>query len=292
MMKKQQPALVLCERTEAFNETVTNFVDNLQEVAHTIGNHGLTKEQFWESGIFRGAMERIRGTQSATMANKKDFMSAILEYLQQNKVIEKWDFSGAGERHDYEILLKDGWNTIIETKGCLDGNNTNIFERPPQADEFIIWSLCQNSASDPRYNAWSGIHTRLGAEIIHRRQLVDGVVIWDMLCGTTGRPCPKIKQNPSRLTKVDGFCVPPPCLFLMPRSVPNARNNSQPSTKKLDDMPFMKALFSVFKCNLSDIVEVSIAARMKESSVQRQTTFYRLNKEIKQSKWTPIKRAN
>ena len=37
-------------------------------------------------------------------------------------------------------------------KGCLDGENTNKFERPTEADEFITWSLCTNSGADPRRN--------------------------------------------------------------------------------------------------------------------------------------------
>src|SRR5580658_3838329 len=87
-------------------------------------------------------------------------------------------------------------------KGCLDGNNTTIYERPPHAQEFIIWSLCSNRGADPRHNAWSGIHTRLSADIIERAQQVDGVIIWDWVCGTIGRPCPKLRADPTRTTVV------------------------------------------------------------------------------------------
>ncbi|MGH2137807.1 hypothetical protein, partial [Enterococcus faecalis] len=76
---------------------------------------------------------------------------------------------------DYTVALNSGKTAVIELKGCLDGNNTNIFERPPHANEFIIWSVCTNPGADPRRNAWSGIHTRLSAEIISRQQRVDGL---------------------------------------------------------------------------------------------------------------------
>ena len=36
----------------------------------------------------------------------------------------------------------------------MDENNTNIFERPPHAHEFIIWSVCTNPGADPQHNAW------------------------------------------------------------------------------------------------------------------------------------------
>ena len=40
--------------------------------------------------------------------------------------------------------LKTGRVSVVELKGCLDGNNTTIFERPANAQEFIIWSVCTN----------------------------------------------------------------------------------------------------------------------------------------------------
>ena len=95
---------------------------------------------------------------------------------------------------------RPGQTAAIELKGCLDGNNTNIFERPPHAHEFIIWSVCTNPGADPRHNAWSGIHTRLSAEIISRHQLVDGIVIWDMVCGTIG-PTVSEAARPIRLAR-------------------------------------------------------------------------------------------
>lgn len=58
---------------------------------------------------------------------------------------------------------------------CATRDNVTLFERPDTADEFIIWSIMTNAAVDPRRNAWSGIHTRLSAEMIARDQQVDGV---------------------------------------------------------------------------------------------------------------------
>ena len=32
-----------------------------------------------------------------------------------------------------------------------------LLERPADADEFVIWSICTNLGADPRRNAWSGM---------------------------------------------------------------------------------------------------------------------------------------
>lgn len=226
------------------------------------------------------------------MTEKRGFMAEILNYLQQSGLIREWAYQGAGERHDYQVTMPTNRISVVETKGCLDGNNTNIFERPPQADEFIVWSLCQNPGSDPRRNAWSGIHTRLSAEIIHRRQRVDGVVIWDMVCGTVGRPCPKLAANVARTTRISAVrSVPPPCIYLFPRSIPDPRNNPAPACWQLEDVQLLHALWGGFGGDAADVVEVRIEARIEGVQVQRRTRFIREGIEIAASKWATVRRA-
>jgi len=241
--------------------------------------------------LFHGAIERLRGQQAAHTLVKRIFMADILSYLQAAGKIASWEFQGQGDRHDYLITTPDNRISVVEAKGCMDGNNTNIFERPPNADEFIIWSLCQNPGADPRHNAWSGIHTRLGAEVIHRQQMVNGVVIWDMLCGTTGRPCPKLAIDPERVTCVNERQVPPPCIYLFPRSIPDARDNQTPPCWQLGEVRLLNVLSETFNCNATDVVEVRIEARMQGPDVRRKTRFFREGQEFRSSKWTVLKRA-
>ncbi len=292
MSKPKEPAIIPCVSSPETQKRIKDYIQALKEHAHEIGDHGLSKTEFHDSGLFRSAIESIRGTLAATTREKRSFTEAILEELRQRGEIAEWEFTGAGERHDYSVRTKNGRIVIIETKGCLDGNNTNIFERPPQADEFIIWSLCQNPGADPRKNAWSGIHTRLSAEIIHRQQRVDGLVIWDMLCGTVGRPCPKTDKETKRLTRNSNEKrLPPPCLYLFPRSLPDARNNPAPEVHKLRDVAFLNALSRVFGADSSSVVEVHIEARMEGADVQRRTRFVRGKAEIAVSEWTKVNRA-
>lgn len=285
--------IIPCELSPETDKRIEAYVEALLRQAPAIGDHGLTEREFWDSGILRSAIERLRGRQAAALSVKRRFMEDILNALQRDGEISRWEFVGVGERHDYEIRMPDGRISVVETKGCLDGNNTNIFERPAQADEFVIWSLCQNPGADPRHNAWSGIHTRIGAEIIHRRQRVDGVVIWDMLCGTAGRPCPKLALSAARATVLQaGRKVPPPCIYLLPRSIPDPRNNPRPPSWSLADIRLLHALWRCFKGDESDVVEVRIEARMERANVQRRTKFFRLGREFSASEWVTIRRAS
>jgi len=285
------PSIIPCELLQEIGDRISAYAEALKTAGPEIGTHGITAQEFWESGIFHGAIEKLRGQQAAYTSVKRCFMADILSHLQDTGEIANWEFVGQGERHDYLITMPNGRISVVEAKGCMDGNNTNIFERPPNADEFIIWSLCQNPGADPKHNAWSGIHTRLGAEVIHRQQRVSGVVIWDMLCGTIGRPCPKLIADETRATIVNGRRVPPPCLYLFPRSIPDARNNPTPSSWELREVELLNALYTAFNCNAADVVEVRIEARMKGVDKQRKTRFFREGQELGSSKWTRIKRA-
>ena len=240
--------------------------------------------------LLYGAVERLRGQRSASMGAKREFIAGVLDHMLSAKLISKWTFAGNRDRHDYEVLIGDH-TIVIESKGCLDGNNTNIFQRPANADEFYIWSLCQNSGADPRKNVWSGTHTRLGAEIIARKTPVDGLIVWDMLCGTKARPCPKLEAAPNRGTKIGGKKIPPPCLNLFPRRIPDPRNNRTPPVWKIAELKFASALHLAFGGRDDEITSVGLKVRMKDASVIRTTTLTRGGVEIMASKDTVLERA-
>jgi hypothetical protein len=289
-MPREKP-IIPCELSSDVRELIKKYGEELIAAAPFIGSHGLSEEEFWASGLFRGVIEKLRGTQVASTSEKRCFMEAVLNFMRERGAISSWSFKGAGERHDYEVVLSDSRLCAIEAKGCLDGNNTNIFERPPNADEFIIWSLCQNPGSDPRHNAWSGIHTRLSAEIIAKRQRIDGLVIWDMACGTKSRHCPKLDSDRQSATRMLKYKVPPPCIYLFPRTIPDPRNNPSPMCWRLGEVKFLDALARVFRSKSGDVTEVKIEARMRESDVQRRTSYSKGGEQFLKSNWRSIQRA-
>lgn len=291
MPRKRDRAITPCRRETAVEQAVDSYAAELKKHAASIGNHGLPEREFWRSGLFRGAIEKIRGEQAASMAEKRAFVADVLDWMQSEGRITSWIAAGGTDRHDYEVTLAGGTICGVEAKGCLDGNNTNIFQRPRNADEFVIWSLCQNPGADPRHNAWSGIHTRLSAEIVHGGEVVDGLIIWDDLCGSIGRPCPRTSENESRLTRIGERFVPPPCIYLFPRTVPDPRNNIKPKVHKLEQVKFLKALHDAFQCLAEDVTEVEIEAGLVGTSTARRTRLIRNGQVVAESAMTAIKRA-
>jgi hypothetical protein len=284
-------SVIPCLQNEELQKLILDYAEVLKTDAHKLGAHGLSEQEFYNSGVFRGAIERIRGQFSATMRDKREFCRHVLNYMQDQGFIQDWDSAGESNRHDYVVRLKTGRVCVIELKGCLDGNNTNIFERPSNAQEFVIWSVCTNPGADPRLNAWSGIHTRLSAEIISRQQQVDGVMIWDMVCGTIGRPCPKLSGAPERATAVAHYVLPPPCIYVMPATIASPRNNPHPVAQSLGDVQLLKAFHECFRGKDSEVNYVDFEVEHQGAETMRKTSIRRGGAVVRESKLPAIKRA-
>ncbi len=290
MISPSNKAVTPCEPNDELTVKIETFADELRRNAHSIGSHGLSESEFYESGIFDGAIERIRGQKSATMGPKKHFVALVLNFMQDGGFIADWEEAGGANRHDLTVILSSGKVAAIELKGCLDGNNTNISERPPHAEEFIVWSLCQSKTSNLRKGVWSGLHTRLGADIVDLEKKYDGLIVWDWVCNTIARPCPKIIHDKSLVTELGSFSLPPPCLYSFPATAPSPRNNPKPARRRVTDVELLAAFYDCFGGKEEELNEVQIEARNNGANLERRTTIVRNSQIIRSSKFSPIKR--
>lgn len=284
-------SVIPCRRDPNLGRWIEEFSEILKTRAHELEDFGLTEEEFYESGIFEGAVQSIRGQIIAVQREKKAFVRHVLNFMQDNGFIQDWLEAGNANRHDYSVTLNGGRITAIELKGCLDGNNTNISARPPHANEFIVWSVCTNKGADPRHNVWSGIHTRFSADIIAENKQVDGLVVWDWLCGTAARPCPKLVGAEDRITEVGPHRLPPPCIYLFPRTIPQPRNNPRPPTHTINEVGFLEALHQCFGGADEELNHVSIEAGMDGVELMRTTRVMRDGQVQRESRPTAIRRT-
>jgi len=283
-------SVIPCSQNKNLRRLIEEYSETLKVEAHKLGSHGLDEKDFYNSGLFRGAIERVRGQFSATMGAKREFARNVLNFMEDRKFIQSWQSSGEANRHDYTIRFSDGRVSVIELKGCMDGQNTIIYERPSHAHEFVVWSLCTNEGSDPQKNAWSGIHTRIGADIIEREQRVDGVIIWDMVCGTVGRPCPKLQNAPERVTAVANYELPPPCLYVLPATVASPKNNPRPAAQTLEEVRLLKAMYDCFGGHPEEINYVDFEVEYRGTDKVRKTTVRRAGAVVKESNLIAIQR--
>ena len=59
-------------------------------------------------------------------------------------------------------------------------------------------------------------------------------------------PCPKLLADPSRTTVAGPFALPPPCLYVLPATIPSPRNNPSPPPQALADVQIMQAFNDCF----------------------------------------------
>ena len=282
--------VIPCEQNADLRVQIERYVETLKIQAHLLGDHGLDEKEFYNSGLFRGAIERIRGQFSATMRPKREFVQHVLNHMEDAGYICGWDLTEAAERSDYLVRLRGNRTAAIALTGAMDGNNVTLFERPGNASEFVIWSMMTNAAGDPRRNAWSGIHTRLSAEMIARDQQVDGIIVWDMVCGTVGRPCPKVAEDRPRLTDVGPFRVPPPCIYLFPAVVPGGavtRVVAQP----IAEVALLQAFHTCFGGHEEELNFVDFETQLIDAEIDRKTTITRAGIVQAESEMTPIRRG-
>lgn len=282
-------SVIPCLQNAGLRDQIEKFAEVLKTQAHTLGDHGLDERDFYNSGLFRGAVERVRGQFSATMRGKREFVQHALNHMEDEGLIVGWDLTEDANRNDYIVRLNSGRRAVIDLKGCLDGNNTNIFERPVDADEFVIWSICTNPGADPRRNAWSGIHTRLSAEMISRNQRVDGVVIWDMVCGTIGRPCPKLGDS-TRATDLGPFRTPPACIYLLPAIIPSL-THPHATAQSLQSVELLGAFHACFGGRDDELHYVDFDVARAGQALLRKTTVRRAGVTQQESEMTPIRRV-
>lgn len=276
-----------CKIPDGIKERIADYAQTLHKGAIK-GLHGQELEA--QDVLFQAAVERLRGQRAASMSRKRKFLDQVLSHLQSKALISSWKFEGGKNRFDYKVRLGDV-SVVIEAKGGLDGNNTNIFQRPNDADEFYIWSLSQNLGSDLTQNVWSGLHTRLGPHIIKTGQRVDGLVVWDWLCGTAHRPCPKLSSTRPG-TRVGDSILPPPCLYLLPRTIPDARDNPNPPERKLSELRFLSILAKEFGALEAEVVSVRYHVLNKGRSTFRTTTLIRGGRTVFVSEEREIKQSS
>ena len=212
----EELTVIPCQQNLDLQQQIRSFAEILKTQAHTLGDHGLAEDDFYYY-VFRGAIERIRGQYSATMGDKRQFAAHILNYMQDRRFIGEWEPAGEANRHDYYVPLPSGRTAIIELKGCLDGNNTNIVVGP--------------------------------------------------------------------------FELPPPCLYVLPATIPSPRNNPSPQPQSLDDVQILQAFSDCFRCYDNEINYVGIDVAHQGADTVRATRIVRDGVTQRESKLTAIRRS-
>ena len=119
---------------------------------------------------------------------------------------------------------------------------------------------------------------------------MDGLIVWDYLCGTVARPCPKLDRRQGRQTTIGQYLLPPPCIYLLPRTIPTVRNKPWPDSHALREVSFLAALHQCFGGDDDELNYVRFQVAHRGSDTVRTTTVERGDVMRQESRATPIRR--
>lgn len=246
----------------------------------------------WSKHVFdaqfrTGMVEQWRGRNAATTGQKSQFIENILSVMVARQAIASWTKIGSAGRSDYKIGLTSGRTAVLEAKGSMDGNSATILERPPYADELIVWTITTNPMSDVVANVWSGIHTRISPEYIVAGKRVDVIIAWDQM-GSSIKLCPDLADVPT--VAVGDMVLPPPCIYLLPHELPVIGLRNPVRARELCETEFARSVCACFGVPASLVGNVEFELGVVRNQLARRTRISFGKRHYRASSMTTLKR--
>lgn len=202
---------------EAIVNSVSRVIESLANDPAYLASKGLSVEEYTHA--LPAALEKMRGSQSASNADRRSFLVSFFNKMQERGQIKGFEMPRYGDDTVYRLAVPDVGNVAIIQKGCPDGQHSSVnWSRPDWATEAYLWWLCSSMASQPGLHVWKGVNRLRQRFFSSAPDTIDGVIFHNELCGTPSRPCPKS----ANAIEIDGRLVPPPCLYVMPDRVEDA----------------------------------------------------------------------
>src|SRR5208337_2083377 len=106
-------SVIPCKKNPLLTSQIEKFADVLKTQSHLLGTHGLDEGEFYNSGLFRGAIERVRGQFAAAMREKREFVRCVLSYMEDMGFVKSFEASGGQNRYDYTVELPSRKISVI-----------------------------------------------------------------------------------------------------------------------------------------------------------------------------------
>lgn len=195
-----------------------DIVDRVAAVVRALGEdeaflnrNGLSSDDFRLA--LPTAIERVRGSQSASNSERREFLVSLFEFLVARGAISSFSRPMYGDDTVYRLCVDGAGDIAVVQKGCPDGRHSSVaWSVPDWASETYVWWLCSSLTKEPGWHVSAGVK-RLRARFFNDQdETLDGVIFHNNVCGTDHRPCPKL----SRAVDIGGMRVPPPCIWVTP----------------------------------------------------------------------------
>jgi hypothetical protein len=198
--------------SDAIVDRVVSLIASLARDASYLAANGISAQEF--TGALPAAIQRLRGSDSASNSDQREHVVAILAALRERGLITRFDLPRYGEDTVYRLHIPGFGSVAIIQKGCPDGAHSSVrWSRPEWAREAYLWWACSSESSDPGTHIWKGVGRLRQRFFSNEPGWLDGVIFHNELCGSPRRPCPKSELA---IEVVPGRRIPPPCVYVMP----------------------------------------------------------------------------
>ena len=223
----------------AIVDRVTSLIESLAHDASYLSSKGLTTQEYAQA--LPAAIEKLRGSQSASNVNRRSFLIAFFNEMQARGQITGFEMPRYGDDTIYRLAVPGIGSVAIIQKGCPDGQHSSVnWKRPDWATEAYLWWLCSSMTYEPGVHVWKGVGRLRQRFFSNAPDTIDGVIFHSELCGSPSRPCPKS----SNAINIDGRGVPPPCLYVMPERSDGASDWNWNGQR---EVRFPRALYAMFE---------------------------------------------
>lgn len=192
-------------------ERAAQAIQSLASHPDLLARYGLSPSEF--SSALPAAIESVRGSMSASNADRRQFLVGVLEHIVSRGLATSVSAPAYGDDTVYRLNVPSIGAVAIIQKGCPDGAHSSVrWSVPEWADETYLWWLCSSMKMH------TGEHIAKGVNRLRQRffsdapDVLSGVIFHNELCGTSQRPCPKT----SKTALIDGQIVPAPCIYTLP----------------------------------------------------------------------------
>ncbi|WP_192255600.1 hypothetical protein [Mesorhizobium caraganae] len=190
---------------------VAEIIEAISNDADYLYRRGISAEEF--DLALPVAIEKIRGSRSASSGDRKDFLLQMFSHMQSTGAISSFLAPKYGDDTVYRLTVPELGDVAVVQKGCPDGKHSSVaWSVPEWAVETYLWWVCPSLKGDPGWHVSAGVKRLRGEFFSTRPDALDGVIFHGSLCGSDLRPCPK-KARSVRIGDAD---VPPPCVWIMP----------------------------------------------------------------------------
>ena len=192
-------------------QRVADIVREIGDDQDYLHARGLSLEEFRLA--LPTAIEKIRGSRSASNSDRKDFLRGIFRHMQDVGAITSFEAPKYGDDTIYRLRAPGVGDVAVIQKGCPDGKHSSVaWSVPDWAVEAYLWWVCPSTKGDPGWHVSAGVKRLKGEFFSSRPDALDGVIFHSDLCGSDIRPCPK----QALAIEIEGVAIPPPCIWIMP----------------------------------------------------------------------------